>query len=141
MNILILVLFYYLSGMIRTCPNFIERHGIMDAKHVYSNYNKSTHALLKIVIMTPPPPFSPPCTCAHKVGMYHEEDQDGSYEHPGCTGLSIADLRVKTILRTLFLKTTYIQFSRSLTPPYCSVLATPYIFKVAAAEVKAVSKI
>ena len=28
MNILILVLFYYLNGMIGTCPNFIERHGI-----------------------------------------------------------------------------------------------------------------
>ena len=31
---------------------------------------------------------------------YHEEDYDGSDEHPSSTGLSIADSRVKTLFIT-----------------------------------------
>lgn len=35
---------------------------------------------------------------------YHEEDYDGSYENPGCTGLSVAKISMYFVLRTCILK-------------------------------------
>ena len=32
---------------------------------------------------------------------YHKEDDDGCNQHPGCAGVSVAQVRVGTVTRTL----------------------------------------